>query len=72
LETQVAAIHERELERFRRKVPDLSAAQEEAVRTLLHRCANKILHLPKQRVRERVMQGEESYLDFFRDIFRIE
>ncbi|RME49765.1 MAG: glutamyl-tRNA reductase, partial [Deltaproteobacteria bacterium] len=32
LETQVAAIHERELERFRRKVPDLSAAQEEAVR----------------------------------------
>ena len=71
LEAQVATIHEMEFKRFARKVPHLSEADLEAVRVLLRRCANKLLHGPKQEVKLRAMRGEENHVEFFREMFRL-
>ena len=70
LREQAAAVVSGELDRLRRRTPDLGDAQRAEVERTVHRIVEKILHTPTRRVRELAGEGNgASYAAALSDLF---
>lgn len=70
LREQAASVVSAELQRLRRRTPELSEAERAEVDRTVHRIVEKILHTPTRRVRELAGQGNgASYAAALSDLF---